>query len=777
MKTVKHKDYTQESQKLAEIVEIVYEEKQILEKRILKVTNKIGINVKEYSTGNNLSFLELLAEIPTRTKLVEKYNYLMWAIKKPYFAKIDFREFDEKDFNSYYIGKKGIIRDEGCELVVVDWRAPIASLYYNGKLGKASYYAPDGKIEGDLLLKRQLLIEDAVLHDIVDIDITTRDEMLQRALGGSVNNRLRDIVETIQREQDHIIRHNPSRTTVVQGVAGSGKTTIALHRVAYLLYDSEENENTVIPERFMIVAPNKLFLSYISNVLPELGVDNIKQTTYEEFAFEVMGQTYPFISMSEIFNQIVNSNEKESVDIRLGQEFKGSLFYKNLLKDYLNDLIQNFFKREDFILAGEMVLSSKEIEKRFFVDYSYLPPFYRQTEIEKRLNNYLESKLEKLACNLETVYQQKVNSAKLDGQPREFIAQLIDEKNDAVAALKTESRKLKTKFKNIWDKKPLLQHYREFLEKLVEYAPDSYDMAFLKRVSGYSLNNIKNGIVEQSDLAPLVYISQRIYGLNNKTNIDHVLVDEAQDLSMFELFSLREFAKRSNSFTLVGDISQGIYSYKGIKAWEDLTNEVFDSENTDFFNLITSYRTTIEIMNFANGILRNLKNERITFAEPVIRNGLKPIVVKSSNISRLHQNIGAAIKILLEKEYKSIAVICKTTDEARQIYNFIRDNVELNVSLLSDSDSSYDGGVIFAAASLTKGLEFDAVIISNVGESYYKDDSIDIKLLYVSCTRALHILLAFCSSNITPILANVDSSNYNLVTSLELLESYYPGGH
>jgi DNA helicase-2/ATP-dependent DNA helicase PcrA len=182
-----------------------------------------------------------------------------------------------------------LTRDEDQKLIIVDWRAPIANMYYESRLGDASYQCPDGKISGTLSLKRQFSIEKGRLEEIFDIDITTNDQFLQSYLGASADNRLKDIVSTIQAEQNRVIRANMERPLIVQGVAGSGKTTIALHRIAYLIYNYGKS---FVPENFMIIAPNRLFLNYISEVLPELGVERVKQTTFEDFAREVIHEKY-----------------------------------------------------------------------------------------------------------------------------------------------------------------------------------------------------------------------------------------------------------------------------------------------------------------------------------------------------------------------------------------------------------------------------------------------------------------------------------------------------
>ena len=203
---------------------------------------------------------------------------------KPYFARIDFTEDNSNQLEKLYIGKISVLDSSTQNPIIIDWRAPISNLYYDGRIGKSSYDSPDGVIEGNISLKRQYFIENQILEKYSDIDLKATDELLQVALEQKADDRLKNIVATIQGEQNAIIRADINKPLIVQGVAGSGKTTIALHRIAYLIYKYEKEFD---PDNFMIIAPNKFFLNYISNVLPDLGVENVKQYTFEDLAKEI----------------------------------------------------------------------------------------------------------------------------------------------------------------------------------------------------------------------------------------------------------------------------------------------------------------------------------------------------------------------------------------------------------------------------------------------------------------------------------------------------------
>ena len=259
-------------------------------------------NVEAYRRQYKENIKDAMSELDTQessqnyinvmvnTQFVEiankNYDKLVKALKKPYFARIDFREKGSEKDEQFYIGKTSILKDNEFTPLVVDWRAPVSNLYYEGRLGTTTYESEGEMYEGELLLKRQITIEDGHLVNIIDVDITTNDAFLQASLEASADQRLKDIASTIQAEQNRVIRASMRRPLIVQGAAGSGKTTIALHRIAYFIYTYEKSFN---PENFLIIAPNRLFINYISEVLPELGVEKVKQTTYIDFIFECLG--------------------------------------------------------------------------------------------------------------------------------------------------------------------------------------------------------------------------------------------------------------------------------------------------------------------------------------------------------------------------------------------------------------------------------------------------------------------------------------------------------
>ena len=284
----------------------------------------------------------------TLSVLLKKYEnkerIMTEGLKKPYFARIDFKDDNRSEENSYYIGKVGIT-DFDQNIVTVDWRAPIASLYYDSNIGKTSYKAPEGTIIGSLNLKRQYEIENGKLLTFNDVDTVANDDILKPYLSVNADNRLKNIVSSIQAEQNEVIRKDISDNIIVQGVAGSGKTTVALHRIAYLAYNYRD---IIQSNQYIIIGPNKFFMKYISSVLPDLDVTDVPQLTYEEFTKKYLGENFLLIQ---------EKNHKQSPDIN---KFKMSLDYKPLIDDYINNLEKNMvIPNKDFSIKGFNIISKK----------------------------------------------------------------------------------------------------------------------------------------------------------------------------------------------------------------------------------------------------------------------------------------------------------------------------------------------------------------------------------------------------------------------------------
>ncbi len=260
----------------------------------------------------------------------------------------------------------------------------------------------------------------------------------------------------------------------------------------------------------------------------------------------------------------------------------------------------------------------------------------------------------------------------------------------------------------------------------------------------------EKSFIPREDFAPLIYLKFRIYGLDEKIPVRHIVIDEAQDFSIFQLYVLKQIIKDS-SFTILGDLCQGIHSYRGLRDWEDVSTYVFKGQKSRFLTLKTSYRTTVEIIETANNVIRKLKDFKLAEARPVIRHGEKVSVEKRNSEKEIASEIEKKIHGFRQDGFKSIAIICKTLDECKVMRNLLsKFGNELQV--ITGKESEYRSGLVIVPSFLAKGLEFDAVIIANAGAEQYREEELDIKLLYVAMTRALHKLVIYYTGRLSPLL-------------------------
>lgn len=665
----------------------------------------------------------------------QQYNR---ALKCPYFCRIDFAEEYAEEPQELYIGKCGITGKSGKQ-IVLDWRAPIANVYYANSVGKVSYEAPGGEVRGDLSLKRHYIIEDGELQSMMDIDISTNDDFLQMALGDSKDNRLKDIVSTIQSEQNEIIRAPLSMPLIVQGVAGSGKTTIALHRIAYLIYTYKEQFS---PQDFLIMAPNNLFLDYISAVLPELGVEKVRQSTFADLAARVIGEKYKMEDSDRNLIMLISPSVsgKEKDLLIKASRFKGSLSFLHALDQYISELTEEAVPDQDFVLGDHILYTYEQVKTELYLQ-SDIGWAERLQHLRKRLTLNVKKMREKIEEEIRAPYDDKIEEIR-DQMPaseerRLLIVAQIEKRDQVLEAYRKECKTCVSAYMKLFPKINLLKDYRTLLEdskKLICLSDGVLSPEIAKYMSDQSRRLGKKNTVEYEDLGPLMYLSAKLKGLEAGIGARFVAIDEAQDFNELQFEVLKRILK-SDKFSIFGDLSQGIHGYRGVQDWERICRNIFQGK-CEFRILEQSYRTTVEIMNFANQVLSLISGEILVKANPVVRHGIKPQCISLPTEAKMIDEIERKVREHLQNMYSSVAVITKTDMDAQKIYKKLVPHFP-DVRLLKDSDTVYHGGFMIVPAYLSKGLEFDAVIVACLMDDY-TDSSLDIKLLYVAITRALH---------------------------------------
>lgn len=673
---------------------------------------------------------------------------------KPYFARIDFKANGEEK-EQLYIGKLSIIDSQTQEPIIIDWRAPISNLYYDGRIGKSHYKSPGGNVEGEISLKRQYFIENQILEKYSDIDLKANDELLQVALEEKADDRLKNIVATIQGEQNNIIRADMNKALIVQGVAGSGKTTIALHRIAYLIYNWDKEFD---PENFMIIAPNKFFLNYISGVLPDLGVENVKQYTFEDLAYEIIGKKLKISDSNEKLVTIVN---KEFDDINHGDidtiiaesKLKSSIEFKNVVDGYLKCLEENYLPKEDFILENVRIMRYDNIQKLFCDTYKDLDFEKRINEVKKHIFSKIKNNkdvIEKTIIQKRTLKINKMlkDNALSEDEKRQKRIEIFEETEGVLKKLEKDDINIVNFYFNKICKKDCLELYKDFIENFVfDYVDNEIIGSYLVR---NTMKNLNNGEITFEDLAPIIYLHYKVFGSKVKKSLRHVIVDEAQDYGEFQ-FSVLKTILKSNSMTILGDIAQGVHSYRGIENWKKFMDVEFPENDAVYTTLEKTYRTTKDIMYKANEVIDKLpefEKQYIIKGEPVIDRPDSIKIEMKENEDEIIKEISKKIDEYLTKGYKSIAIIGKDIDECKLIKKKLEKEGK-KIKLIQSKDSEYNAGISIVPSYLAKGLEFDSVMLFNVNETKYTNSVLDIKLLYVAITRAMSKLDVFYTGKIS----------------------------
>ena len=696
------------------------EELEYENKKLNKIEEKLDIIKKEEEqvlltlpkkySHNPILLSNLMSITATKITNIAKIK------ERPYFARIDFKDDKKQNKEKIYIGKIGVLDLDG-NIVITDWRAPISTLYYDSNLGRVEYIAPEGIVKGDMSLKRQIIISNKRVTDIFDVDSVSDDELLKPYLGANADNRLKNIVASIQGEQNYIIRKGIEKNIVVQGVAGSGKTTVALHRIAYLMYNNSDKYKA---DQFMVIGPNKFFINYISNVLPDLDAGNAVQLTIEELAKKFIDEDILFEDVTKNLSDIIDDGiEKEYL------KFKNSMEYYRLLDNYLNNIEDGFIWAKGLVINNIQILSKEDIENVYkTVNGNSVSQKLEMTSkvIANRLKNNNDV-YEYIKNSMDTLCQ---NEKDVD-KKRNLIKKEFDMLKDLTS---TGFEKQLKKLLNI-DKVKVLKIYSDFIESL-------NNMDELKKDT---LQLLKKKICQNEDIAALLYIKYYLFGNEKFKKYRQVVVDEAQDFGKFTFYMLKLLISNA-TFSVFGDVAQGIYSYKSIDDFNEILEDVF--KEAEYIKLKKSYRTSIEIMNEANKISKEIGLDE---ALPVIRSA-GPVIKSKINKSDKENYIVNQVKKYKEAGFKSIAIIYKNQKELVNMNKKLKEN-SIESEIIYKDQEKYDGGICLLTSYLSKGLEFDVVIIADAENEIYKyDNKLDMKLLYVSMTRALHKLELVYDTNI-----------------------------
>lgn len=624
------------------------------------------------------------------------------ARSKPFFGRIDLIDEGHGGEETIYIGKVGINRDI-THIEVVDWRAPISNSYYESHLGKITYSVPNERdFEIDLKKKRTYEIKDDKLASFFDTDVVANDELLNKYLSQNKKAVLGEIIATIQKEQNDIIRQSPYKSMIVQGAAGSGKTTVAMHRISYILYNYEKDFK---PVDFYIVGSNKILLNYITSVLPDLDVNGVRQMTMEELFVRLLYEDW-------------NSDKQNIAPLA-----QASKTFPEAMK---RGTLDWFYDLETFCLAFERtMINTADV-------------------ILKSNENVL---LEHDVC--ETLLTSDSIVAFLDENPQMSIQSKINLLNKRVLSrLENEITGKEIQY-TADEKKALVRFYRQYFggKKWKISIYDIYKDFLSAQEQHYNtVFPFDESSPDLYDLAALAYIYKRTKEDDPIIEARHVVIDEAQDFGMMAYMSLH-YCVRGCTYTIMGDVAQNIHYNHGLNDWTELRDNFLTGEFDSFNLLRKSYRNTVEISHFATDILRH-GSFAIYPVEPIIRHGNEVTVARFEDDDRLIKAAADKINEWKKSGYETIAVICRDDATSRAV----SDNLSAYTDVNDYDAMEFDNGTMVLPITYTKGLEFDCCILMNPDEEAYPASDANVKLLYVAATRALHELVVYHTGTITPLI-------------------------
>lgn len=606
----------------------------------------------------------MMAESDLQVSIMQsKGNYLQRLFRiqnKPYFGSIRFKEDGNEEEDNIYIGITHV--EDKLDYYVHDWRSPICSMFYDYETGPASYKAPSGIIKGNITKKRQYIIEDAELKHIFDNDLNISDSLLQEVLAEESSDKMKNIVNTIQEEQNKVIRNTEDKNLIVEGIAGSGKTSVALHRIAFLLYRIPNLTSSNV----VVFTPNKVFSEYISNVLPELGEDN----TYDMTFYDLLCQNINEYKDIENFTDFISRYYKGNVDNYDIIKYKQSDEIIKDINNYINNLLSTIKFNNKLEYDNFIEIDTEELNNMLNYKYNRFPLFERIKEISKRIasNNYEGST--KNASSIEKKLKELLN-IKLD---------------------------LKDIFNNFYQ-----SEYSKYKDK------------------------VNDKCLYYEDACIFLYIKSLLVGFNTNHVIKEIVIDEAQDYNKLQYLIIKKTFKTSN-YTILGDTNQTINPYYKYDSLEELTS-IFESSK--YITLTKTYRSTGKIIDYTNKILglnhvTAIRNDKAS--DIIFRNN----ITKNDFLTDINN---------LKTTSKSIAIITKNDSEAEEVYNMLKDDLDI---MLIDGFGHIKRDLVVVPSYVAKGLEFDSVIIYTDKDNKYQEK--DKYLFYVACTRAQHNLIIYNNS-------------------------------
>ncbi|RVT59915.1 RNA polymerase recycling motor HelD [Niallia taxi] len=752
-------EFQKEQIRVASVTQVITEEMKKMEDETVKSKNEV-VHIRRHfwdevkvNTETFDDYLETIINLRQEAQVLsvsqsihnhaaKRLSTLRRMQEVPYFGRIDFLEEGELAKEHIYIGIASLSDSSGEDFLIYDWRAPISSVYYDYQPGAVQYQTPGGTVYGSLEKKWQYLCRGGSLQSMFDTSLTIGDEILQQVLGEGTGKQMHNIVATIQQDQNQIIRFDHKRLLIVHGAAGSGKTSAALQRIAYLLYKYRDSLNA---DQIILFSPNSMFSSYVSNVLPELGEENMQQVTFQEYLNHHLSKKFHVENPYEQLEYILTAEKSPSYNARLASiRFKASTAFFEAIQAYRLSLELSGMLFKDIIFRGKAIVTAQEIAERFY-----------EHDTELRFHNRLEKLQDWLLKKITTTqkaerkqqwvqegiellsdadyHKARIYLAKKRGYKREEIAEY--EVEPAALAKLIIQRKFKPFRKQIRDFRfiDFKGIYKQIFidSQALKHWGKGETPVELAAICQTTIEMLAEDKLFYEDATPFLLLQELIQDFQSNSAIKHIVVDEAQDYSPFQFEFLRRLFPAAK-MTVLGDFNQAIFAHASDKVNFHTLSSLYGPDETELINLAKSYRSTKPIIEFTRRLIPNGAN-----IIPFERDGDRPELKQVTDAYELHSSIKLKVAELQARGFHSIAIICKSAEESIKAYESLSSIDQ--IILVKSNAIEYEQGVVVVPAYMSKGIEFDAVIIYNASGQVYADESLR-KLFYTACTRAMHYL-------------------------------------
>lgn len=687
---------------------------------IVEERSQASSEFNDVSGESAIQFSQMLQTMQLREReylnASEQLSKMQILYKSPYFGRISI-ENEEGEREHLYIGLSTFREPKTDDVLIYDWRAPISSLFYENKVGKARYQIPDGEyIPVTIQGRRQYKVKYDELLQVLDADIYVGDEVLQSLLSDTAKEKMKSIVATIQSDQNVVIRSSNKDNLIVLGPPGSGKTSVAMQRIAYLLYEYRQTMNA---RSILLISPSDLFNDYISNVLPELGEDNVQHTTYYRLLRDLKLSYYK----AETSYENIERLQKASKEEREHYAFKGSHAYVKQLLKYIESLNKSGMPFYNLKVEGKLFVSAKKLTDLFYDKFSTLDIDFRLKKIRTVL--------------LEKIEQEKTKDRKVLMKELKSVNTYIGTDKEIVQQANEKLQKRYGKLESAIHQLGFVNLNKMYLHSIT-YQNDNLKTQMIQAATTETL---KQRILYYEDLAPIMYMQAVVKGLYTDNTIKHIVIDEIQDYSYLQLLTIKAMHPKAH-YTLLGDKNQVVHP----QMKDSLAGPL--SKHFKAVELNKSYRSTNEITDFMSAILNNTTTESLGVS------GDKPQIIETNAVREtIAQLVGSHYK-----EEESFVILSKNKLACEQLYNELKPLLP-QLQLVTEEQKVYMKGLLIMPGYMAKGFEFTTVLVADANAHVYREE-MDAYLLYTIASRATRQLFLVTDGTLPKAITHIGEHYY-----------------